>query len=265
MNAVLRYSNVLHLHQQVCHNNGDTMVRTSRFTEANLMNFRESLEELPGSEVTEDQKTMAVWSMMWMVQRRKEEKMGMRDAKETEDAMQEETAGEIHVHPDFWGCLRRRILRVMKQEPTTQGVHVESRGAGASSENKLGNLAKLVDRRREERRRLEKEGNEIMELLKKHEEREEELEEEKHVEDKLEKWADRQRLERKGDEIMELLKKHEEREEELEEEKHMEDKLEKWADRQRLERKGDETVEVMRRHEGKEEELKEKGKRQWKN
>ena len=32
VNTVLRYCNVLHLHQQVCHNNGDTMVRTSRFT-----------------------------------------------------------------------------------------------------------------------------------------------------------------------------------------------------------------------------------------
>ena len=32
VNTVLRYSNVLHLHQQVCHNIGDTMVRTSRFT-----------------------------------------------------------------------------------------------------------------------------------------------------------------------------------------------------------------------------------------
>ena len=32
VNTVLRYSNVLHLHQQVCHNIGDTMVRTPRFT-----------------------------------------------------------------------------------------------------------------------------------------------------------------------------------------------------------------------------------------
>ena len=32
MNTVLRYSNVLHLHQRVCHKVGDTMVRTSRFT-----------------------------------------------------------------------------------------------------------------------------------------------------------------------------------------------------------------------------------------
>ena len=32
VNAVLRHSNVLHLHQQVCHKIGDTIVRTSRFT-----------------------------------------------------------------------------------------------------------------------------------------------------------------------------------------------------------------------------------------
>ena len=32
VNTVLRYSNVLHLHQRVCHQVGDTMVRTSRFT-----------------------------------------------------------------------------------------------------------------------------------------------------------------------------------------------------------------------------------------
>ena len=32
VNTVLRYSNVLHVHQHVCHEIGDTMVRTSRFT-----------------------------------------------------------------------------------------------------------------------------------------------------------------------------------------------------------------------------------------
>ena len=32
VNAVLRHSNVLHLHQQVCHKIGNTIVRTSRFT-----------------------------------------------------------------------------------------------------------------------------------------------------------------------------------------------------------------------------------------
>ena len=32
VNTVLRYSNVLHLHQHVCDEIGDTMVRTSRFT-----------------------------------------------------------------------------------------------------------------------------------------------------------------------------------------------------------------------------------------
>ena len=33
VNTVLRYSNVLHLHQRVCHKVSDTMVRTSRFTD----------------------------------------------------------------------------------------------------------------------------------------------------------------------------------------------------------------------------------------
>ena len=32
VNTVLRYSNMLHLHQHVCHEIGDTIVRTSRFT-----------------------------------------------------------------------------------------------------------------------------------------------------------------------------------------------------------------------------------------
>ena len=32
VDTVLRYSNVLHLHQRVCHKIGDTMVRTPRFT-----------------------------------------------------------------------------------------------------------------------------------------------------------------------------------------------------------------------------------------
>ena len=32
VNTVLRYSNVLHLHQRDCHKVGDPMVRTSRFT-----------------------------------------------------------------------------------------------------------------------------------------------------------------------------------------------------------------------------------------
>ena len=33
VDTVLRYSNVLHLHQRVCHKVGDSMVRTSRFTD----------------------------------------------------------------------------------------------------------------------------------------------------------------------------------------------------------------------------------------
>ena len=37
VNTVLRYSNVLHLHQHVCHEIGDTMVRTSRFAIQTLL------------------------------------------------------------------------------------------------------------------------------------------------------------------------------------------------------------------------------------
>ena len=36
MNTVLRYSNVFNLHQHVCLNNGDTMVRTSRLHSSNF-------------------------------------------------------------------------------------------------------------------------------------------------------------------------------------------------------------------------------------
>ena len=37
VDTVLRYSNVLHLHQRVCHKIGDTMVHTSRFTASQLI------------------------------------------------------------------------------------------------------------------------------------------------------------------------------------------------------------------------------------
>ena len=67
------------------------------------------------------------------------------------------------------------------------------------------------------------------------------------------------RLEKEGNEIMDLSKNHEKRNEEKDEEKHMKAELEKWANKRRLEREGDEIVEVMRRHEEKEEEQEEKG------
>ena len=44
MNTVLRHSNVLHLHQQVCHNIGDTIVRTSRFTQAIILSSKKTLK-----------------------------------------------------------------------------------------------------------------------------------------------------------------------------------------------------------------------------
>ena len=74
---------------------------------------------------------------------------------------------------------------------------------------------------------------------------------EKLMDGRLQKWADRRRFEREGDEIMEPLERHEEKEKKLEEEKQVKDKWEKWEDRQRLEREGYEIVEAVRRHERK--------------
>ena len=56
------------------------------------------------------------------------------------------------------------------------------------------------------RRRLERERDEILELLEKHEKKE--------AEERWTKWEDRQRLERQGDEIVDMIRWHEEEEEE---------------------------------------------------
>ena len=88
------------------------------------------------------------------------------------------------------------------------------------------------------------------------------------MDDRSRKWEDRRRLEREGDEIIKKLVKHEEKEAEekrdrkAEErwarweekrERGTEERWSKWEDRQRLEREGDETVEMIRRHEEEEE------------
>ena len=55
VNTVLKYSNVLHLHQRVCHKVDDTMVRTSRFTQTlaalvfDLDEFWDTGTQSPGS------------------------------------------------------------------------------------------------------------------------------------------------------------------------------------------------------------------------
>ena len=89
------------------------------------------------------------------------------------------------------------------------------------------------------------------------------------MDDRSRKWEDRRRLEREGDEIIKVLVKHEEKEAEERREKkeeerwarweekrerRTEERWAKWEDRQRLERQGDETVEMIRRHEEEEEE-----------
>ena len=104
------------------------------------------------------------------------------------------------------------------------------------------------------------------------------------MDDRSKKWEDRCRLEREGDEIIKVLVKHEEKEAEEKREKktkerwarweekrerrtegrwarweekrerRTEERWAKWEDRQRLERQGDEIVEMIRRHEEEEEE-----------
>ena len=84
------------------------------------------------------------------------------------------------------------------------------------------------------------------------------------MDDRSSKWENRRRLEREGDEILEVLEKHkkkeaeENREKKAEErwarweekrERKAEERWTKWEDRQRLERQGDETVDMIRRHE----------------
>ena len=79
------------------------------------------------------------------------------------------------------------------------------------------------------------------------------------MDDRFRKWEDRRRLEREGDEIIKVLVQHEEQEaverrEKKEEERWARRRWAKWEDRQRLERQGDEMVEMIRRHEEEEEE-----------
>ena len=68
------------------------------------------------------------------------------------------------------------------------------------------------------------------------------------------KWEDRRRLEREGGDILELWGKHEKKDAEEKREKKAEERWAKWEDRQRLESQGDEIMEMVRRHELEEEE-----------
>ena len=143
-----------------------------------LMKFRENMG------VTEDQKTLAMLSLMWMVERRKEEQRESQSEKEAEGEGTETTK------------------QTCEQEQEKHGGKMET------------TLEKLADKKREDRRRLERKGYEIMELSRKHERKEAEERQEKQNAELWAKWEDRQRLERQGDEIMEMVSRHEEEEEE---------------------------------------------------
>ena len=132
--------------------------------------------------MTEDQKTIAMMSLMWMVERRKEEQRESQSEKEAE--------GE--------GTVKQTCERDQREH----GGKIET------------TLEKLANKKREDRRRLEREGDEIMELSRKYERKEEEERQNKQNAEMWAKWEDRQRLERQGAEIMEMVRRHEQEEEE---------------------------------------------------
>ena len=76
---------------------------------------------------------------------------------------------------------------------------------------------------------MEREGDEIIKVLVKHEEKEAEEQREKKAEERWARWEEKR-------------------------ERRTEERWAKWEDRQRLERQGDEIVDMIRRHEEEEEE-----------
>ena len=157
------------------------------------------LEELrETTEGTEDQKTLAVLSLMWMVKRRKEE--GWEESREREEAEQ------------------REVHRKREMEEAESGQGDCGKMDMPELKRKREELAVLMDSRFKkaaDRARLEREGDRIMEAEARHEEKRRELEEEKRAKEIWKKWEDRQRLEREGDEIVEAIGQHERREEEI--------------------------------------------------
>ena len=103
-----------------------------------LMKFWENM-----SGVTEDQKTLAMLSLMWMVERRKEEQLEAQSEKVAEGEENE-----------------------MTKKTCEQGEH------GGRTETTLEKLTDGRSQKRDDRRRLEREGDEIMELSRKHEKKE---------------------------------------------------------------------------------------------
>ena len=150
------------------------------------------------------------------------------------------------------GTTGKRRERAEQREKKIEEGSERRESQNKNSETASENLVVGRSRKWEDRRRLEREGDEILELLEKHEKKEaadnrekkvaeiwarREEKREKKAEERWIKWRDRQRWEEKR-------------------EKKAEERWTKWEDRQRLERQGDEIVDMIRRHEEKEEEEK---------
>ena len=157
-----------------------------------MEDVKAKLEELREmTEGTEDQKTLAVLSLMWMVERRKEERWEeqreRQEAKQREVHWKREMEEVEHGHGDC-GKMDKQELKGKREELV---VLMDSR------------LKKAADRAR-----LEREGDLILEAEARHEEKRREAEEERSAKEIWKKVEDRQRLEREGDEMVEASGQH---------------------------------------------------------
>ena len=185
------------------------------------------------SEETEDQKTLAALSLIWMVERRKEERC--EEQREREEAERREARKKEEV--ELKG--KREELAVLMDprfKKAADRARLEREGTSIL-EAEARYEEKKKELKEEDRARLEREGDLILEAEAKYEGKRKEVEEERKAK--------------------EIWKKYEGKRKEEEEERKAKEIWKKIEDRQRLERKGDEMMEVIKRHEQVEEEMKE--------
>ena len=166
------------------------------------------------SEETEDQKTLAALSLIWMVERRKEERC--EEQREREEAERREARKKEEVEVKG----KREELAVLMDprfKKAADRARLEREGKSIL-EAEARHEEKKRELKEEHRVRLEREGDLILEAEAKYERKRKEVEEERKAKEIWKKIEDRQRLEREGDEMMEVIKRHERVEEESKEE-----------------------------------------------
>ena len=111
--------------------------------------------------ISEEKRKIAVWSLMWMAEKKKEE---LREKEERERAEEREK----------------------KLEEESERRESQSKNSETASENLMDDRSRKWEDR--DRRRLEREGDEIIKLLVKHEEKEAEEKWEKKAEERWARW-----------------------------------------------------------------------------